>query len=281
MLPPACSLVTPSVPLVQAMLTRAQLPINTIALAVCILDSLDSRFARTWRLSCPLGAAPPTSPAGKRHTLPWPLTPQFSLDHAPSADHRLLHIDAVFPEVIILAALVIAAKFDDDGHAAQQPAQAYCAAWSSRASLWTGAQLAATERCIMQSLNYRIMPLLDAELLADACADMRRAGAQALRPQKMRTAAPSPPLSSSSANEQAIGTPPEEDVVAACGSPPVAPAGLGLQLPSSAASVDATLTTLTARTARHSPDNAPLAHIKRRHHAPSHSECLGRFTYDP
>lgn len=75
MLPSACSIVTPSVPLVQAMLTRAQLPINTIALAVCILDSLDSRFARTWRLTCPLAHQAPSTTAGKRHTLPSPLTP--------------------------------------------------------------------------------------------------------------------------------------------------------------------------------------------------------------
>ncbi|EPE10625.1 hypothetical protein F503_05720 [Ophiostoma piceae UAMH 11346] len=289
MLPPACSIVTPSVPLVQAMLTRAQLPINTIALAVCILDSLDSRFARIWRLTCPLGAAPQTSTAGKRHTLPSPLTPQFSLDLAPTADHRLLHIDAVFPEVIILAALVIAAKFDDDGHATQQPAQAYCTAWSSGASLWTGAQLAATERCIMQSLNYRIMPLLNNELLADACADMRRAGVQTLRLRKMRTATSSSTVS----KEQAIMTPPKEFVVAACGSPSppslppsAAPPGLGLQLPPRAGADAAltaltALTTLTARTTHHTPDNAPLSNVKRRHHVPSHSECLGRLTYDP
>ncbi|OAA62572.1 hypothetical protein SPI_04112 [Niveomyces insectorum RCEF 264] len=245
MLPPAASLATPSVPLVQAMLTRAQLPLDTIALAVCILDALDSRFARAWRLTCPLGtggngqpnrassptaatattaaavtatatttatataASPATTtaaanaqqppPLPKRHTLPARCTSPSSPFPSFNVVDRLLHIDAVFPEVIILAALVIAAKFTDDGFVSQQPAHAYCSAWgggdyepprspasavTACGSFWTAAQLAATERCIMQSLDYRILPLLDPDLLADARADMRRAGAYALRRRK-------------------------------------------------------------------------------------------------
>lgn len=270
MLPPACSIVTPSVPLVQAMLTRAQLPINTIALAVCVLDSLDSRFARTWRLTCPLGAAPQTttsssttaSTAGKRHTLPSPLTPPLDVgfDHAPvMPDRRLLHIDAVFPEVIILAALVIAAKFDDDRHATQQPAQAYCTAWGSGGvSLWTGAQLATTERCIMQSLGYRILPLLDEDLLADACADMRRAGVQALRAQKARATAAAGVITTTA--------PSKEDAVVSRVSPAPAPS----LSPSPSAAETATL----------SPDHASLCTVMRRHHIPSHSECIGLATFE-
>lgn len=235
MLPPAASLATPSVALVQAMLIRAALPLDTVALAVCILDSLDVRFSRLWRRTCPLGDeddAEPAAPAekrrptpGKRHTLPFsngfdvtaavtsstssttssstatpsPTSPLSPLVFLP----RPRHIDAVFPEIIILASLVIAAKFTDDGHAGQQAARAYCAWGGSLGSspeaalaalsspselvspsdtsppLWSTAQLSATERCIMESLGYRILPLLDADLLADARADMRRAGVQA------------------------------------------------------------------------------------------------------
>ncbi len=196
------------------MLTRAQLPLATVALAVCILDSLDSRFARTWRQTCPLGIAfgtTPSSSAVPACTAHPPLSPlpstvmaaQSSTSAAagrarappqlPPVEDRLRHIDAVFPEVIVLAALVIAVKFSEDGPVGQQPARAYCAAWATALlgespaqapagkTVWTAAQLAVTERCIMQNLDYRILPLVDADLLADAEIDMRRAGVQALR----------------------------------------------------------------------------------------------------
>ncbi|EFX02652.1 hypothetical protein CMQ_2581 [Grosmannia clavigera kw1407] len=222
MLPPAASLATPSVPLVQAMLTRAALPLDTIALAVCILDSLDARFSRTWRLTCPLNQDVDKEADGekdgeqqqlenekgpmrmppqplKRHTLP-PAAATFDSfafsshssfsSRSPSSSYSQRHprhIDSVFPEVIILAALVIATKFTDDGHAGQQAAHSYCA-WGQRndagahadaplcrrLSLWSASQLSATERCVMQSLGYRILPLLDADLLADARDDMRQ-----------------------------------------------------------------------------------------------------------
>ncbi|CAK7211838.1 hypothetical protein SBRCBS47491_001258 [Sporothrix bragantina] len=310
MLPPAASLATPSVALVQAMLARAQLPLETVALAVCILDSLDSRFARTWRLTCPLGAPSPspsslsaaaaaaastsTTPSEKRHTLPSPLTPSFPSFVPDGNVDRLLHIDAVFPEVIILAALVIAAKFTDDGFASQQPAQAYCAAWGSSTSpstgpgpcaLWTGAQLAATERCIMQNLGYRILPLLDADLLADAQADMHRAGVQALRSRARAASASAATAMSKKAPKKAIMTPPEEAMVdgAVRASSSFAPAlappppgnltlGLGLlQLAPSTVSASDEL------------DKVGPIHLtlppkaQRRHHVSSHSECFGRF----
>jgi hypothetical protein len=152
------------VALVQTILARASLPIETIALAVCVLDSLDTRFARTWRLSCPLrpDGFPTTS---KRHTLP----------PTPSIDFRChqAHIDAVKPEVIIIAALVIAAKFTEDF---QEPTHHYCQAWGD--DLWSHEQLNATERCIMRSLDYRILPLCEEECLTDAMVDMQLAGQQ-------------------------------------------------------------------------------------------------------
>ncbi|EFY99033.1 cyclin domain protein [Metarhizium robertsii] len=168
LIPSSASLAIASVPIVQAILSRADLPIETVALAVCILDSLDKKFARAWRLSCPLLPGTwATSSTNKRHTLPpTPLLYQHQ-------QHQMLHIDSVPPELIILAALVIAVKFIEDP---QQPTQYYCDAWGR--GTWSHDQLNATERCIMESLNYRIMPLCDEDCLSDAMVDMQLAGRQ-------------------------------------------------------------------------------------------------------
>ncbi|KAK0391215.1 hypothetical protein NLU13_0716 [Sarocladium strictum] len=168
LVPCAASLATASVPLVQAIIARANLPIETIALAVCVLDSLDTKFSRTWRLSCPLpgllsGDGTLPSASSKRHTLPASSTLAY----------RQAHIDSVSPEIIILAALVIAAKFTED---AEAPTQYYCRAWGADA--WSHHQLNATERCIMASLDYRIMPLCAEDCLADAMVDMQLAAQQ-------------------------------------------------------------------------------------------------------
>ena len=154
---------TASVPLVQAMLARAALPIETVALAVCILDSLNASFARIWRLACPLLPGWPT--ISKRHTLP-PALPE-------ERPREQWHIDSVSPELIILAALVIAAKFTQDP---QDPTQYYCGTWGR--GLWTHDQLNVTERCIMASLNYRIMPLFKEDCLSEAMVDMQLAARQ-------------------------------------------------------------------------------------------------------
>ncbi|KAM5348400.1 hypothetical protein ACJ41O_008224 [Fusarium nematophilum] len=163
LIPSSASLATASVPLVQAILSRANLPIETVALAVCILDSLDSRFARRWRLSCPL-LSDYFSSSSKRHTLPpTPIIPQ----------RQQLHIDSVNPELIILAALVIAVKFTEDP---QDASQYYCKAWGH--GMWSHQQLNVTERCIMENLNYRIMPLCEDDCLTDAMVDMQLAAQQ-------------------------------------------------------------------------------------------------------
>ncbi|KAL2208751.1 hypothetical protein CC79DRAFT_1366959 [Sarocladium strictum] len=168
LIPCAASLATASVPLVQAILARASLPIETIALAVGVLDSLDTKFARTWRISCPLPGLLPSdsdipTTINKRHTLPATSTLAY----------RQAHIDSVSPEIIILAALVIAAKFTED---AQAPTQYYCHLWGADA--WSYEQLNVTERCIMTSLDYRIMPLCADDCLTDAMVDMQLAGQQ-------------------------------------------------------------------------------------------------------
>ncbi|KAK2044452.1 hypothetical protein LZ31DRAFT_284880 [Colletotrichum somersetense] len=163
LIPTSASLTIPSVPLVQAMLSRSGLPLETIALAACILDSLNSKFALSWRLQCPL-LVESAFPANKRHTL----------GHSPLLDRRRqqqMHIDSVQPELIILAALVIAAKFTDDRH---ESTQYYCADWGK--GIWSCEQVNVTERCICENLNYRIKPLVDDEdLISDTMVDMQLA----------------------------------------------------------------------------------------------------------
>ncbi|KAL1840698.1 hypothetical protein VTJ49DRAFT_193 [Mycothermus thermophilus] len=165
LIPPAASLTTPSVPLVHELLVRADLPMDVIALAVCILDSLSSKFSLNWRLLCPLAQRDPvtSSPTSKRHSMQAiPTTPQQ------------LHIDSVRPEVIVLGGLMIAFKFLVD---CQEPTRYYRTAWGK--DMWTSDQINVTERCIMENLGYRILPLWDPVLIADARRDMERAARQA------------------------------------------------------------------------------------------------------
>lgn len=171
LIPPTASLAAPSIPTVHELLTRANLPLDTIALAVCILDSLNSKFSLSWRLACPLMRLEVASAPAKRHTIP--PTPMM-VDQ--------LHIDSVRPELIILSSLIIAVKFLED---CQEPTHYYASRWGK--DLWTCEQINVTERCIMESLGYRILPLWDRELIEDALGDMERAGRQ-LVPQR-RTAA--------------------------------------------------------------------------------------------
>ncbi|KAI8628306.1 hypothetical protein F5Y19DRAFT_148092 [Xylariaceae sp. FL1651] len=155
MLPPGASFITPSIPTVQQMLARANLPMDTIALAVCILDSLDSKFSRSWRVAFPFSR--PGQPASKRHTLP-------------SVPRQAMHINSVFPEIIILAALIVADKFVED---MEQSTQFLAATWGNH--LWTCEQINYTERCIMESLGYRILPLWDPALIKQARHDIEMA----------------------------------------------------------------------------------------------------------
>lgn len=148
LIPSSTSLLTPSVPLVHALLSRAALPLETVALAVCILDSLTPRFALSWRTACPL--SPPT----------------FNPHLGP-------HIDAVQPELVVLAALILAVKFLDD---AQVRTSEHAARWAS--GVWTCAQINVTQRVLLENLGYRLLPLWKADIIAEAVRDMARAGRQ-------------------------------------------------------------------------------------------------------
>ncbi|TVY40055.1 hypothetical protein LOCC1_G005212 [Lachnellula occidentalis] len=144
LVPSSTSLKSPSVPLVHALLTRANLPLETLALAVCILDSLNSRFALTWRQGCPLV----------------PLARQ--------------HIDSIQPEIIVLSAVILAVKFLDD---MRNFTGEFAREWGR--NLWSCVQINFTQRCILENLGYRLMPLCEQSIISEALEDMNRAAMQA------------------------------------------------------------------------------------------------------
>lgn len=147
---------TPSFTIVQEMLVRADLPMDVIALAVCILDSLTWKFSRSWRAAFPLT---PTSTDNNNNNTDEPEPP-----NPPQ------HIDSVFPEVIILGALVIASKFTED---VQESTRYFSTAWGR--GVWTCEQINFTERCIMESLGYHIMPLWSTRHIKQARHDIEMA----------------------------------------------------------------------------------------------------------
>lgn len=140
---------TPSIPTVQAILTRASLPVEIIALAACILDSLDSRLARTWRLGCPLS------------------TPSSSSSPEP-------HIDNVCPEILVLAALILSAQFLDD---VSSCTRTYVRDWGC--GVWSCEQLNFSLRCVLENIGYSLLPLCSQRMIQDAMADMERAARRA------------------------------------------------------------------------------------------------------
>lgn len=152
MLPPGLSIEPASAAVVQSMLGQADLPMDTIALAVCILDALPSRFRNRWRAAYPRSRH--TSLSAKRHTLPsGPIQPPPN--------------EAVLPEVVVMCALIIAAKFTEDE---QDSTQYFAALWGR--DMWSCEQINVTERCIMEALEYRIMPLCNPDYIKEARHDM-------------------------------------------------------------------------------------------------------------
>ncbi|KAI1876838.1 uncharacterized protein JN550_000910 [Neoarthrinium moseri] len=152
MLPSGLSLEPPSVAVVQTILRHANLPMDTIALAVCILDALPARFRNRWRMAYPRSRQTPL--ASKRHTMP-------SGPIQPPSD------DAVMPEVVALSALIIANKFLEDMH---DTTQYFSSVWGADA--WSCEQINVTERCVMEALEYRIMPLMAPDYIQEARHDL-------------------------------------------------------------------------------------------------------------
>ncbi|CZR62298.1 uncharacterized protein PAC_12195 [Phialocephala subalpina] len=156
LIPTSTSLTSATVPLVHSILTLSNLPLETIALAVSILDSLNTKFALQWRQGCPLQV----------HTLP----PPFN-DGEGTLETQ--HIDEVHPEIIVLAALVLAVKFLDDR---QQSTKEYAEDWGR--GIWSCQQINFTQRCLLENLGYRLVPLWQEDIILEALEDMERAGQQ-------------------------------------------------------------------------------------------------------
>lgn len=156
LIPTTVSYLDPSPSLVLSILKRAKLPIEILALAVCILDSLNSRFANVWRRSYPLSI------------------PSQNTSYTFTSPNHIPHIDSVRPEIVIISALILAQKFLDDE-------QSPTSLWAEHIGeyRWSAEQINATEFSIMDNLQWRLLPLWTEDRLAEALEDMEMAGRQA------------------------------------------------------------------------------------------------------
>lgn len=83
------------------------------------------------------------------------------------------HIDEIHPELIILAALILAVKFLDDH---QQSTKEYAEQWGR--GIWSCQQVNFTQRCLLENLGYRLLPLWEEDVILEALEAMERAGSQ-------------------------------------------------------------------------------------------------------
>jgi hypothetical protein len=151
----------PSIAIVHNMLSHADLPMDIIALAVCILDALSIRkFRNSFRSLYPRSR--PTSSASDKDGLTW-------------AEPSPQPCETILCEVAILAAMMIAYKFVVDD---QQSTAFFSIAWGQ--NLWSCEQLNATERCIMECLDYRILPIWHGPCIKEARHDIEYARRQLL-----------------------------------------------------------------------------------------------------
>ncbi|KAI1005985.1 hypothetical protein K3495_g2235 [Podosphaera aphanis] len=152
LIPPCTSLRVASMSIIYNILKRSNLPLDTIALAVIILDSLNSRFALLWRKSCPLVSVADAD------------------QHEGVKDQ---HIDSLRPELVALASLILAHKFLDDG---QLKIDDYCKNWGNE--LWTREQVNFTQRVLLENIGYRLFSLSKDSIISATLEDMERAEAQ-------------------------------------------------------------------------------------------------------
>jgi hypothetical protein len=83
------------------------------------------------------------------------------------------HIDSIHPEITVLSALILAVKFLDD---VQQVTREYASDWGR--NLWSCDQINFTQRCILENLGYRLLPLWEESIILEALEDMERAARQ-------------------------------------------------------------------------------------------------------
>ncbi|KAK6957511.1 hypothetical protein Daesc_000298 [Daldinia eschscholtzii] len=113
----------------------------------------------------PLSNLPTPPPSSKNSSAAQ--SPRITSEDVDSVSPEFL---ASPPEVIILAALIIADKFVED---LLESTQYYASVWGQ--NLWTCEQINFTERCIMENLGYRILPLWEAKSIKQARHDIEMA----------------------------------------------------------------------------------------------------------
>ena len=134
-------------------LFRAELPLEILGLAACILDALGSRFALEWRKAC-------SSTARTLSLLncSWKKT-SFHHDTKTSVE----------PEIVVLSALSLAAGYLDDN----QKSAAYWARAIS-ADRFRTSQVNATRLCILIDIDYNLHSFTP-DMIQEAIEDMQRA----------------------------------------------------------------------------------------------------------
>ncbi|KAK8188072.1 uncharacterized protein BKA78DRAFT_373594 [Phyllosticta capitalensis] len=145
----------PSTSTITTYLERTHLPLEVLGLAACILDALSMRFAKRWREAL-LSAAGPDSASA---LLPVPA----SLPSPPASP--------IPPELLVLAALALAASYLDDSHVSLRH-------WAQHVSncVFTARQLSATQRIILSDLDYDLHSFTP-EFVQDSIQNMQRTGA--------------------------------------------------------------------------------------------------------
>ncbi|KAF2472822.1 uncharacterized protein BDR25DRAFT_312717 [Lindgomyces ingoldianus] len=133
--PPNVATHRPSIPTIQNFLSRANLPIEIIAFASCILDALSQRFATSWRTCC----LPPNPPN-------FGFDPKISFRHPPAMD----------PEIVVLSALAIALDFLED-----RPRPNSHWAKIEGGFLFTERQIEATKVCILKDIDYGLFRITE------------------------------------------------------------------------------------------------------------------------
>ncbi|KAK7611517.1 hypothetical protein JOL62DRAFT_59326 [Phyllosticta paracitricarpa] len=159
----------PSTTTITAYLERTHLPLEVLGLAACILDALSMRFAKRWREALVSASGPDTAslpvPAA---SLPSPPASPVPVTTGPFLGAAVA--SSAEPELLVLAALALAASYLDDSHVSLRH-------WAHHVSncVFTARQMSATQRCLLADLDYDLHSFTP-EFVQDSIHDMLRAG---------------------------------------------------------------------------------------------------------
>ncbi|KAI9826008.1 MAG: hypothetical protein M1819_007463 [Sarea resinae] len=177
LVPPNTSISRPSPRLIHAFLSRVELPIETIALAACILDNLSTRFTQAWRRECLNCPSPSPSPLPSPPQSP--LQPLELVDTAPNEYSTSLTAPApshstqpLKPDLIILVALLLSSHLHTDGQCENSTPAHYAIYISNH--LFSCRQINATTRAMLQDLDYRLEPLGREDMVREMVMEFRK-----------------------------------------------------------------------------------------------------------